>query len=190
MFYPTLSMFPALREIKQLRERVGWSQNELARRADISQSAITKYENGSQVPSYDIAIRIFNALLEEDLRKDRAVSTIMSKEVMTAKNNSKFGEILEIMKKNAISQLPVIKKDKIIGSISETATLNIIDQYRNLSDLKEELVEFIIEEHLPTVPMSAKLKEITPLLRHYNAVLVLEKGEIMGILTKADLLDL
>ena len=42
---------------------------------------------------------------------------------------------------------------------------------------------------LPTVPKSAKLKEITPLLRHYGAVLIIDYGELAGIITKADLLE-
>ncbi len=182
-------MFPSVHEIKKLREKVGWSQVELAKRADVSQSAITKYENGTQIPSYEIATRIFTVLLEKENQLDLNVSEIMATNVKTIGPRSQFKEVLEIMKKYSISQIPVVHGRRILGCITETTALNVIERYRNLEVLKEEYVENLMEEPLPTVPRSAKLKEIAPLLRHYNAVLVVDRGEIVGIVTKADLLN-
>jgi predicted transcriptional regulator len=181
-------MFPDLKEIKRLREKIGWSQLELANKCGISQSAITKYEKGLQVPSYDIAIRIFEELISEDRQNDIKVTDIMTENVIYAKNTDKYQDILSIIKKHGVSQLPVIKHGRVVGSISESSTLNLIDKYYSLSELKEEIVENFMEEMLPTVPRSARIREITPLLRRYYAIIVVDKGNILGIITKADLI--
>jgi len=45
-----------------------------------------------------------------------------------------------------------------------------------------------MDEAFPTALASTPISAIASLLRHYPAVLVMEKGEIAGIITKADLL--
>ena len=94
-------MFPKLREIKRIREKIGWSQAELASKANISQSAIPKYESGKQNPSYEIATRIFEILIEEDLQIDPSVGEIMATKVITVTGKTKFGEVLDIMKEKS-----------------------------------------------------------------------------------------
>ena len=183
-------MFPRLAEIKRIREKIGWSQSELAEKVGISQSAIPKYESGKQIPSYEIAVKIFDLLLEEDIKIDLEVSEIMTPTIVKASPNSKLGEALDIMKEQSISQLPVIKGNLVVGTINESLVLELLDRYRNLVSLREESVENIMVDILPIVPKSAKIQEITPLLRHYGAVMVLMQGKLSGILTKADLLDI
>ena len=46
----------------QLRESIGWSQSELARRAGITSSAICQLEKGDRSPTLDVAIKIVKAL--------------------------------------------------------------------------------------------------------------------------------
>lgn len=48
--------------IKEFRELLGWSQNELSRRSGIPQSAISRYEAGEQEPGYSRLKRIADAL--------------------------------------------------------------------------------------------------------------------------------
>ncbi|MHA2251753.1 MAG: CBS domain-containing protein [Candidatus Kariarchaeaceae archaeon] len=182
-------MFPKLKEIKRIREKIGWSQAELASKADIAQSTITKYESGKQIPSYEIATKLFSVLLEEDIQLDPSVSEIMATKVITVSGKTKFGEVLDLMKEKSISQIPVVRNRTVIGTISETIALDLLDKYHNLRALRDEETEEIMGDALPTVPKSAKLKEVTPLLRHYGAVLIIDYGEVAGIITKADLLE-
>lgn len=48
--------------IREYRERLGWSQNELSRRSGVPQSAISRYEAGEQEPGYSRLKRIAKAL--------------------------------------------------------------------------------------------------------------------------------
>ncbi|MCE7736808.1 MAG: CBS domain-containing protein [Candidatus Heimdallarchaeota archaeon] len=185
-----VKIFPKLAEIKRLREKIGWSQSELAEKVGISQSAIPKYENGKQTPSYEIAVKIFELLLQEDIQIDPEVSEILTSKIVKVTPRSALGEALDIMKEQSISQIPVIKENLVVGTISESLVLELLNRYRNLDSLRDESVENIMGDILPIVPESAKIQEITPLLRRYGAVMVLVQGKLSGIVTKADLLDM
>lgn len=49
-------------KLKELREKVGWSQNKLAQEAGISQSFINQIEAGQKQPSYEVLNNICSAL--------------------------------------------------------------------------------------------------------------------------------
>ena len=48
--------------VRQLRERRGWSQSELARAASMTQSAVARFEAGGTVPTLPVLERIAHAL--------------------------------------------------------------------------------------------------------------------------------
>ena len=50
------------------------------------------------------------------------------------------------------------------------------------------LVKEVMEESFPQVSDDAPLSLLSSLLKYYPAVLVQRRGEIVGIITKADLL--
>lgn len=50
------------KRVVQLRERIGWSQNELARRAGISQSTLSDIENNVNGPNSSTLYKLANAL--------------------------------------------------------------------------------------------------------------------------------
>jgi predicted transcriptional regulator len=78
--------------------------------------------------------------------------------------------------------------DKPIGGLSERTVLEKIlnpSDEINPSSLK---VREIMEESFPQVADDAPLTLLSSLLKYYPAVLVQNKGDIVGIITKADLL--
>ena len=46
------------KQIESLRQRKGWSQTELARRLNISASAVGMYEQGRREPSIDMLVAL------------------------------------------------------------------------------------------------------------------------------------
>ncbi|MCH8906893.1 MAG: CBS domain-containing protein [Candidatus Heimdallarchaeota archaeon] len=177
-------MFPKLADIRKIRERAGLSQQELADRIGISQSAIPKYENGKQVPNYNVATRMFELLLEHDNRYDPELEKIMERNLMLVKPSDKAQDVFSIMRKNSISQIPVLRNKIVVGTMNDALALDFINRDR------DTLVEEIMIEPLPMVPKSAKIKDISPLLKKFNAVLINHAGTIEGIITKADLLEI
>lgn len=64
-------------KIKELRNSVGWSQSELARRADVTNAAISQIEKGDRLPSFIVSRKIaeaFNISVAE-LTGDSSLST-------------------------------------------------------------------------------------------------------------------
>jgi ribosome-binding protein aMBF1 (putative translation factor) len=59
--------------VRDLRERVGWSQTQLARAAGMTQSAVARFEAGGTVPTLVVLERLARAL---DMRLDVRFSPI------------------------------------------------------------------------------------------------------------------
>ena len=54
-------------KFKQTRERHGLSQRDLAKRANIMQCTISRYENGQQNITFETALKLAKALNDNDL---------------------------------------------------------------------------------------------------------------------------
>jgi ribosome-binding protein aMBF1 (putative translation factor) len=56
-------------DVRELRERHGWSQNRLAQAAGMTQSAVARFEAGGTVPTLPVLERLAHALgVELDVR--------------------------------------------------------------------------------------------------------------------------
>ena len=75
-----------------------------------------------------------------------------------------------------------------MGSISEKAVLRQILTGKDLSEISKLPIEDVMEEAFPQIDEDAPLTLISTVLQTYSAVLVSRKGEVIGIITKADLL--
>jgi len=83
-----------------------------------------------------------------------------------------------------IPELPSIK------SISEKTIIGKVSAGKDLSQVSKRLVGEVMEEAFPQVGEDAPLSLISSLLQIYSAVLILSKGKVVGIVTKADLLKM
>ena len=94
------------------------------------------------------------------------------------------------MKKYGYSQLPVLNKRQVVGSISEKTILSQILAGNFLDQISKLPINEVMEESLPQVNEDAPLSLISSLLQVYPAVLISTKGNVVGIITKADFLKL
>jgi cystathionine beta-synthase len=96
-------------------------------------------------------------------------------------------EALKIMETNNISQLPVIEDGKSIGSLEESTLMGRILENANLI---EQPVRTVMESGFPIVQYDDTLEHTKYLLaRRYPAILVQEHRQLIGIITKSDLID-
>jgi len=181
-------MLPALEIIPNRRRKLGLTQSQLANMAGVSQSYIAKLEAGKIEPSYMKVKAIFESLDKLERKKEVQASEIMNKNIVGINASSTINEAVEKMRDHGYSQLPVMEGDKPIGGLSERTVLEKIlnpSDEINPSSLK---VREIMEESFPQVADDAPLTLLSSLLKYYPAVLVQNKGKIVGIITKADLL--
>ncbi|MBM3309105.1 MAG: CBS domain-containing protein [Candidatus Altiarchaeales archaeon] len=180
---------PELSEIKALRKKAGLSQSELSRRSGVSQSLIARIESGSIDPGYSKAASLFRAL-DSLRRKESPVSGIMSHKVYGVSSFETIEKVARKMKKHNVSQMPVFERGIIVGSVSESTILSQIGSGMDVRDLSRRKVSSCIEDPLPTVNPSTPVSTASVLLENSPAVVVLEKGKVKGIVTKADLLKM
>lgn len=168
--------------LKKLRIEAGLTQKELAKLVGVSQAHIAKIENNKVDPRLSTVNRILQVLLKKNGKRCKE---IMTKKVIFARPWDKVSHVSKIMMKHAISQLPVIEDDKVVGTVTEESII------RNLSStIAERTIEEIMEAPLPTLPENAPLDAVRPLLRDYPSVLVMKKGKVVGIITRSDLLKI
>lgn len=177
-----------LEKIKSLRKKLNLTQKQLAKLAGVSQSLIAKIESNRIDPAYSKVIAIFQALEHELSKGDNAkkAKEIMTRHLLLAKPDDRLDKLMELMREKGISQLPVIQNGKCIGSISDSEFVDWLTKYGK--GIGKISAREVMEGSFPSVPPKAELNIITELLRFYKAILVEEKGEIQGIITKADLI--
>ncbi len=172
-----------LGEIKHIRKKLGLSQTQLANQAGVSQSLIAKIESGLLDPTYTNAQKIFRAIDELSQKHELKAKDVMQKKITAAKPDENIKEVIKTMKKQGISQMPVIHDNKSIGLISESIILDALD------NKKAHVVKDIMGESPPVIEQNSSIDVVANLLRYYPMVLVTEKGIIQGLITKADLLS-
>lgn len=178
-------LFPEVSAIKVKRKQIGLTQKALALETGLSQSLIAKLESRKISPSYSVVKRIFNKFEELEHKKEDLCVKLLSKNLISIKSREKISKAADMMKKHAISQLPVIDNNRLIGTISESAIYNkILEQDKK--QLFSQLVKSIMEDPLPTISASTPKSIAMPLLKTNSAILLTEKDKIMGILTKED----
>ena len=181
-------ILPDLVELRRMRKIIGLTQAQLAQRAGISQSMIAKIERGAINPSYSIVRRIYQILDSIEHKNQVKAHEIMSP-VIFVENDDNIRYVFELMKKNGISQIPVFSKDgKNLGSVSEQTLLDLLLKGQTLEEIMKKSVENIMDDVFPVVNKGIPSRIIMSLLQFSAAVLVTEKGRIIGIITKADLL--
>lgn len=180
-------MLPDINEIKIRRIKLGLKQQELAFGAGVSQSLIAKLESGVIEPSYLNVKKIIEALDRIEGEKEQKCSEIMKKSLIFLNESDSVDKAAKLMRKHEISQLPVFRKENVVGNIGEGTILSWIDKGIDKEKLFKMHVKEIMEEPFPVVNKNTGIKAVIPLLRN-SPVLVSEKGKILGIITKADLL--
>ena len=74
-----------------------------------------------------------------------------------------------------------------MGSIEEKTILNQMTKIDNPMELVNIPIERIMDESFPLIDEGTPLSVILALFKYYSAALVSRKGNIIGIITKADL---
>lgn len=172
--------------IKEQRKRLDLTQNQLAKMAGVSQSLVAKIEAGSIDAAYSKVKRIIETLEQAQFSREKSAKQVMHTGVSAISPNDALHAAAQKMRQLGISQLPVIDGSNIVGSISEQAMLaHYSSDKAKIASLR---VADVMEDAFPTTLPSTPISAVASLLRHHAAVLVMDKGKMAGIITKADIL--
>jgi len=166
--------------IKKLRVEAGLTQKKLAELIGVSQAHIAKIEQRKVDPRLSTINKILEVLTEG---KKMKCKDVMTEGVLFAKPSNSVLKVSEVMVRHAISQMPVLDRSRVVGTITEEGII------RNLSStIAEETVKNIMDPPLPIVSEETPVDEIRPLLERHQGVLVTRGKELVGIITRSDLL--
>ncbi|MEI7718565.1 MAG: CBS domain-containing protein [archaeon] len=179
-------IFPEIDTIKIRRQKLGINQKELSKLSNTSQSLIAKLEAGKLNPSYELVKRIFIVLDSLEHKNEKKCGDIMV-HVITTEKTDLISKAIDLMKKHSISQLPVIDKKEIVGSISESNVYNKILEGTQKNILLKMQVGEIMGEPFPVINADYPISVAIPLLKSSEAILIKEKNILKGIITKSNL---
>ncbi|MBS7248885.1 MAG: CBS domain-containing protein [Candidatus Freyarchaeota archaeon] len=179
---------PSGEALKRLRKRAGLTQKELAKRAGVSQSLISRIERGSVDPKLSTIQALLNVLSSYTGMKKRACD-IMNPNVISVRYDETVKDAVDLMRTYDISQLPVERDGRIIGSIHEASLIRMLVFERNPREFFEQKVFKVMEKPFPTVTPDTLVEEVMLILsRGEPAVIVEDDGRILGIITKIDVI--
>ncbi len=185
-------MLPTIEEIRKLRKNLGISQKELAASVGVSQSYIARLERGSLNPTYNKVKRIYDYLNQATDKLHTitiTVENIMNHPVITCSPFDTLIAALDILRTKGFSQLPVANEDRnIIGVISENDINDLLMKGNTIESLRNMSVKKVMTGTLPQLDKSSPISMVYPLLKFSNAVIIVDSGRPIGIVTKADIL--
>jgi len=171
-------------QLKRIRKQLGLTQTELAKASGVSQSLIAKIESRKIDPSYSIVKRIAEAIEKMQSEHEAEAKDIMVRKVVTVGPKERVINIVKLLNKYAISQVPVLNNDNVVGIVYESDILEKSVE-KGLSGL---VAEDVMSEAPPILSENTKISAISSLLKYSPVVLVAKKGKIIGLISKADVL--
>ncbi len=187
-----MNVLPSVEELKKMRKNLGISQKELANITGVSQSYIARLEKGSINPTYSRVKAIYEYLTKSGERATGILITsdkIMTRNVVLCRESDSILTTLNIMKEKGYSQLPVLNdENRVVGTVTESDINDLLLKGITIDSLRGLNVKRVMGETLPQVDKNTPVPMIYQLLKYSNAVLVLDSGNLIGIITKADIL--
>jgi predicted transcriptional regulator len=176
----------SLAEIRKRRLSLGISLGELASAVGRSDATLSRIERGQIRPSYDLVQRILSFLeAQEGVAAPHLVARdLMNRSLVTVEGPAQLSQVSQLMERGGISQVPVLEGGRVTGSLSETGLLRALAEPNG----RRARVRDVQEGAYPQVDEAFPADLLAPLLTRYPAVLVSERGELRGIVTKTDLI--
>ncbi|MBY9020711.1 MAG: helix-turn-helix domain-containing protein [Candidatus Lokiarchaeota archaeon] len=185
-----MESLPDSSRIRDLRKSLNISQKELGEKLSISQSTISRIENGTMDPPYSKFKQIYEFLENERIARERSTKhavDILTPELIFINPHSTVRDAVELMTLYNISQLPILDNNQNYGSITAKKIQEYIADDPIILNLK---VTDIKELPFPEVEKTWSVKNISSLLINYPAVLVKEDKKFIGIITDSNFLKL
>ena len=108
------------------------------------------------------------------------------KPLITAKPEARIRDVIDQMKSLSISQLPVVDRGKMRGIVGEVDVLRALVGGGKTLDTP---ISEVVEDDYATVTLNTKLELLQGVLADSKVAIVEERDEIIGIVTKIDLID-
>jgi predicted transcriptional regulator len=180
---------PTPEDLKKRRNELGLTQSELAKRAGVSQPLIARIESGDVDPRLSTVRKILEAFEEANKEQQILIRDLMHSPVIHVSPDDSVEEVVNLMHVHGFSQIPVLEGSVPVGSISEDMIVRLMGESKK-KPISQLEVSGIMGESFPTVSPGVSISIVSHILEENPAVLVVEKGTIVGVITKHDVMKL
>jgi len=177
------------KQLKKIRVQLGITQSELARAAGVSQSLIAKLESGLVDPSFSTMKSISEALRSQIRIEGKKAFEVMSKPVISLQSSLTLSDSIGMLKKNAVSQLPVYNGLRLVGSITENQIVQLLSTVDDPRSVLSKPISNFLQPSFPVVSADTPVEALFSLFKFVPAVLVGTGDKVEGIITKIDMLS-
>ena len=167
--------------IKYAEQLGGVKRNMLVLLPDSAQKYLSKIFDDEWMRS--------NGFLEEEDPLGTVRSLLQQKRqraIITAKRGDSLRDVVALMKEHSISQIPVLQDGRMAGLVSELDLLNCM--LKNPGHM-EMAIDELIEADYATVTPDTKIKLLKSIFNQAKLVCVLDRDELVGVITKIDLIE-
>ena len=169
-------------QLKKIRKQLQLTQHQFAKKAGISQSMVAKIEAGRLDPTYSYVQKIEHVLASLTKTHELQAKDLMHKHVIAVQKQEALKNVIHLLAKHAISQVPVLDHEKVIGLVTESTLLEHAD------DAKKTPVQEVMQESPPLIALGTAQSVIISLLHFFPIILVQDAGKLVGVITKADII--
>ncbi len=177
---------PRPEDLREKRQQLGLTQTALGEHASVSQSMVARIETGEVDPSYSTMQRLVDALNRLEGRIVN-VGSMMTEAVTNVDPETSLREAVELMREQGFSQLPVLQEGIPVGSLTEERLVEALNK-EGLEDLGGEPVASVMAPPFPAMDPDEPVEVAVRMLEARAAVLIMDAGEVVGVVTKSDLI--
>lgn len=109
-----------------------------------------------------------------------------TRSIVSAKLGDSVGNVIALLKEHGISQVPVLDGGRLSGLVSEIDLLNYLLQNPGKLDTP---IDDLVEADYATVTVQTNVKLLKNIFNDAKLVCVLERDDLVGVITKIDLID-
>ena len=131
-----------------------------------------------------------NRFMETDLGESTVSDLLVSKRiqtVITVESNESMANVVRVMKKHNISQLPVVDGGKLSGMITEFAILDRMVQAN--AGAQDPIGPLVSKDEMEVVSPRNSLEALAEVFNRGHIAVVLDEDSVSGIFTKIDLIS-
>ena len=166
-------------ELKRRRLSLGMTQKALANSIRVSQSILSKFEAKKNYPGYHTLKQIEENLSRIEHKSERTVETIMVKHIYSLRTSDRVKDAIRLFKAHGYSQAPVLEGGRVVGMVTAQT---LLDADHN------SLLKDVIEPEPPIIHKDAPISSARALLKGFPMVLVSDKGKLLGLIAREDVL--
>ena len=114
----------------------------------------------------------------------------IGRELIKVTPDARMTDVVQLMKTNDISQIPVVDEDgRLVGIVSEVDLLDHLIHAQHVHD-PEETIASMVNPNVASAGPRDSLENLLAIFERGRVVTVVEDGRPVGILTKIDVIDL